>query len=292
MGIAIQLIVLGIDTRMTGQLEEAEHSLRESIAMCQEIGHLVNIADGLLTLAWVFQDSGKFTEAHRLLEESASRFSDLGIRHRFATANWSLGEVSMDLGLYGQARTQTEMGCTLFREVGDQHGVAGCHLSLGRLALVREAYAEARQLLERSVALYREIGEQFELCWAPATLGNAVRALGQLSQARRHTCEALRGAAEAGVFAPAVMSLAHSALLLADQGEPERAVELYALASRHPMVGHSRYWEDVVGRHIAAVAAALPSDVVTAAQERGRARDLHATVAELLVELGEEQGGA
>ena len=66
----------------------------------------------------------------------------------------------------------------------------------------------------------------------------------------------------------------------------EQAVELYALASRYPFVANSRWFEDVAGRHIAAVAATLPPDVVTAAQERGRARDLEATVAELLVELG------
>jgi hypothetical protein len=52
-------------------------------------------------------------------------------------------------------------------------------------------------------------------------------------------------------------------------------------------VAKSRWFEDVVGRQIAAVAATLPPDVVAAAQERGRARDLEATVAELLVELGE-----
>jgi len=52
-------------------------------------------------------------------------------------------------------------------------------------------------------------------------------------------------------------------------------------------VANSRWFEDVAGRHIAAVAATLPPEVVTAAQERGRARDLEATVAELLVELGE-----
>jgi hypothetical protein len=64
-------------------------------------------------------------------------------------------------------------------------------------------------------------------------------------------------------------------------------VELYALASRYPLVANSRWFEDVAGRHIAAVAASLPPDVVAAAQARGRARDLEATVTELLVELGE-----
>jgi hypothetical protein len=38
---------------------------------------------------------------------------------------------------------------------------------------------------------------------------------------------------------------------------------------------------------VAELEAELPPDVVAAAQERGRARDLEATVAELLVELGE-----
>ena len=71
----------------------------------------------------------------------------------------------------------------------------------------------------------------------------------------------------------------------ADQGEKERAVEPYALASRYPFVANLRWFEDIAGRHIAAVAATLPPDVVAAAQERGRARDLEATVVELLVEL-------
>jgi hypothetical protein len=75
------------------------------------------------------------------------------------------------------------------------------------------------------------------------------------------------------------------ALLLADAGEAERAVELYALASRYGMVGNSPFFKDVAGRQIAAAAADLPADVVAAAQARGRARDLQATVLELLEEL-------
>jgi hypothetical protein len=55
----------------------------------------------------------------------------------------------------------------------------------------------------------------------------------------------------------------------------------------NPFVANSHWFEDVAGRHIAAVAAVLPLDVVAAAQERGWARDLDATVAELLIELGQ-----
>jgi hypothetical protein len=81
------------------------------------------------------------------------------------------------------------------------------------------------------------------------------------------------------------------ALLLAKRGQAEQAVEVYALASRYPYVSNSRFWDDVVGKYVAAAAASLPPQVLAAAQERGRARDLWATVEELLAELeGMESG--
>jgi hypothetical protein len=52
--------------------------------------------------------------------------------------------------------------------------------------------------------------------------------------------------------------------------------------------GMYTYTWNVAGRHIAAAAAALPPDVVAAAQERGRAGDLWATVQELLAQLGSD----
>lgn len=72
------------------------------------------------------------------------------------------------------------------------------------------------------------------------------------------------------------------ALFLADRGEGERAAKLYALTSRYPFMTNSRWFKNVAGKH----AAALSQEVVTAAQEHGRAQELENTVAELLVEQG------
>jgi hypothetical protein len=80
-------------------------------------------------------------------------------------------------------------------------------------------------------------------------------------------------------------ALGAAALWLTQQGQAQRAVEVYALATRQPLIAASRWWYDVVGQHIAAAAAALLAEDVAAAQERGRARDLQATLRELLVEL-------
>jgi hypothetical protein len=89
---------------------------------------------------------------------------------------------------------------------------------------------------------------------------------------------------------PVAPGMPAPALLLADQGNVERAVELYALVPRYPIVVNSHWFEDVAGKRVSAAAATLPSEVVAAAQERGRARDLWTTVEELLVELEEETG--
>jgi hypothetical protein len=72
---------------------------------------------------------------------------------------------------------------------------------------------------------------------------------------------------------------------LTGEGESERAVEVYALASRYPLVSKSRWFADVAGSTLAEVTATLPIERVAVLVDRGRARDLWATVEELLAEL-------
>ena len=105
-------------------------------------------------------------------------------------------------------------------------------------------------------------------------------------QAEQHLSKAMQTATEIEAFVPLLFALPGAALLLADQEEQERAVELYALASRYPVVVNSHWFEDVVGQHIGGVTASLPPDVAAAAQTRGQARNLTTTGTELLIELG------
>ncbi len=284
-GILRSLGALIVIALYQGRLEESERLARESLAISQETGNRVGIAYRLGGLGEVLLWLGKFAEAHSRIEESVAIFNDLGFRSGLVGSNLELGFTKMHLGRYGQARAQGQMGLTLAREFDNRHGIGLSLLVLGSIALAGEAYAEAQQLLQESVAVYQEIRQQDELAWTFVLLGIVARGLGQFSQARKYLYESLRTAIEIRAFRPLMWALPAMALFLADQGQEERAVELYALASRHPLVANSRWFEDVAGKHIAAVAATLPPDVVAAAQERGRARDLWTTAAELLVEL-------
>jgi tetratricopeptide (TPR) repeat protein len=235
-------------------------------------------------LGEVLFDLGKFAEGCLLMEESRAIFDDLD-HGNLAFATVVLGEAKAYLGQYEQAWALGQRGLTLYRLLSQPWGIGFSHYVLGLTAVAQEAYAEAHHLLEKSVSALREIGNRENTSWAFAVLGYAARGLGQLPQGRQHLCEALQMATGIGAFRPFVLGLSAAALLLADQGEVARAVEMYALASRNPFVANSRWFEDVAGRRIAAVAATLPPKVVAVAQARGRARDLDAAVAELLEEL-------
>jgi predicted ATPase/DNA-binding SARP family transcriptional activator len=286
-GIVDSLIGLSIVAGKQGQFEEADRLAREGIELCREIGDRAESAYGLETLAALLVYQGKFAEAHPLLEESAAINDDLGRRTSLAWVNEHLIWAKINLGLYESARALGQEMQALFHEIGAQ-GAGICFLALGEIALARQAYIEAQQWLQECVALLGEVGQREEEGVALAELGHAALGMGQRLQAQQHLCSALRVASETGAMAPSIFSIAKVALLLADQGEVERAVELYALASRYPYIGNSRYWEDIAGKPIAAVAATLPPEAVTAARERGRARDMAATLAELLVELETE----
>jgi ATP/maltotriose-dependent transcriptional regulator MalT len=156
---------------------------------------------------------------------------------------------------------------------------------LGCVALSRQGYAEAQDLLQQSAATLDETGERIYLSEALANLGLTAIGLGDLDRAERHLCQAMQFAVQTRATYPLLFALPAVALLRVRRGQSERAIELYALASRYPVVANSRWFEDVAGRHITAAAAALPPDVVAAARERGRARDLWATAKDLLDEL-------
>jgi tetratricopeptide (TPR) repeat protein len=161
---------------------------------------------------------------------------------------------------------------------------AHSYLLLGGVALAREQYTKAQELMEKSISGYRSTGRT-TVAEALALSGCASRALGQYGAARAQFAEALQTGVAAPHFFALMVALSGTALLLAKQGQLERAVEVYATAAGHPYVGNSRWFEDIVGRHIAALAATLPPDVVAAAQERGRAQDLWDTAAQLAQEL-------
>jgi len=160
---------------------------------------------------------------------------------------------------------------------------------MGGVLLAAGRPAEARPMLWESSELYRAGGQQNSLAVSLGALGGAALQLGDLAAARQYLTEALRIAVALRTFVPKAVTLAFTARLLAEQGQVEQAVELYALLERYPFVNRSHFFTDAAGHPVAAAAtggnAALPPDVAAGARALGQVRDLDATAAEVLADL-------
>jgi tetratricopeptide (TPR) repeat protein len=277
-----------------GLFREAEEAARELLAVKREINDRVGIIVAFSLLGETLFWRGEYAEAESFWDECLVMSKELGHVRAQLIASYFLGRAKAQQGQYGEVRAYGELVLTLVREREAAWATPWALELLGVAALALKENAEARQWLEEALSLAAEgISYVFNFRQRQVLrqlLGITALRQGQPLQARQHSCEAQREAIETGDTTQLIGVLPVIALYLADQEEPERAVELYALASRYPHVANSRWYEDVVGKHIAAVAATLPPDVVTAAQERGRARDLWETAEELLEELDDATG--
>ncbi|MBV7339899.1 tetratricopeptide repeat protein [Chloroflexi bacterium TSY] len=159
--------------------------------------------------------------------------------------------------------------------------------NLGRIDLAEGDVRQALKRFQESAAILKKTGHRPLLAGPLFCLGHTYLALGKRQQMVDILIEALKTILVTGATSPNHMhpELPAMALLLADQGENERAVEFYAAALQTPYIANSRWYEDIAGRHIAEVEATLPLTVVEAAKERGRRRDLWETTTEILAAL-------
>ncbi|MDQ3250192.1 MAG: tetratricopeptide repeat protein [Chloroflexota bacterium] len=281
-GSAHVLTWLGFALREQAQFVEAEQMTRESIALYTRLGDRARIATGQFALGWAYIYAGRFAEAYPLVEKSMAIEEELGLPTSLST----LGLINVELGNYRLAHRQLQRQVTRNRTLGDKEDLSLCLDVLSCLAVVEGRYADAQQLLAEDAALHQELGEQHRLAHAYAWLGYTARGLGRRAEAAHHFCRALQLTVINQSFSALLFILPGIALLFADQGESERAIETYAWIADLPIVANSQMRWDLAGAHLATVAATLPPQVATAASAQGKAGNLWAMAATLLVELG------
>lgn len=273
------------------QFQEAEDLIRQSLSLTPESNRF-GIAYGLGFLGDVQLLTGRFAEVEATLSECIAIYEDLGWRVWAVRRSVVLARARLHAGAYDAARIQGKGTVALAQEVGWGRGIRYGKLVLGMAALVQGDFAEAHRTLQDVLLDPREFVDDPGHVDGSAWLGLAARGLDRRVEAWQHLTSALDSACKRQQFNELMAALAGIALLLADEGETKRAIELYALASRYPFVANSHWFEDVVGQHIGAVGATLPPQIAAAAQERGRSRELEATVGELSAELGRSVPGA
>jgi predicted ATPase len=277
--------LLAATATFQGESEEAERLARQAVALYRDIGDRASLAHGYRRLGVTLFYAAKWPEARPFLEECVAIYQDLGDRRRLPRALVTLGVSLSNSSSFRESRIQVQKALDLAQEVGDRSVMAWALWYLGALAMVDDGYLEARGSIQKSVAIHRERGDLGELSYTLSFLGYAERAMGNLEVAQEYVAEALQTAIEIRMQYSVLTALHGVALILADKGEKERAVEIYALTSRYPIVEKSPMTRAVVGRHLAVVAESLSPDTVEAALARGRELDLWETATAISARL-------
>jgi tetratricopeptide (TPR) repeat protein len=288
-GIAISLSGLAAAARAQGEYKAARQLFQQSLAIFREIGNREEIANCLHDLGYTAWMLGEYRIAKELYQESLVFSREIGDQRGVAASLQYLGfNASYGFREYGEANELLQESLTIYQGTGNLYGVAVALQCLSDLADLRGEYGEAIQLAQRSLALAEKWRDETHVLMCLRVLGLATCGLGDLEGAKRHFHRALDHASEVALTEcgmPYVLATFDGiAMLLAGEGEKEKALEILALVLHHP--ASIELTRDRAASLIAELEAELSPDVVAAAKARGKVRDLDATVAELLDELG------
>jgi len=290
-GVAHSLRVIARETALQGQFKKAEALAYEALEIWMELGDREDIAAMYGVLGTILVWQGRFSEARSVEGKILADNIDLGYTQSRVAGFYAVSSLpDLFLGHYDVVREQAKHTLKLLNEVRRLTVTEWTAIVidiLGRIALAEGSFVEAEARFQECTPRYQARFSPNQLDQALAGLGYATRGMNQPTQARNYFYKVLTLSIEDNQFITLIHALPGIALLFADDGEVERAVELYALASTQGIVANSKWFDDIAGDEIAAASAKLPAEVVEAAKARGRARDLWETAEELLEELRE-----
>jgi predicted ATPase/DNA-binding SARP family transcriptional activator len=284
-GIARVLLDLGWIAFFQGKLIEGERLVRKGCETLAEIGGWVNISLALTAYGISQLNLGKYTNSQSLFQKSIDILEYQVYKPNLVLATSLQGWCLTHLGRYEEAYNNGQRVLTIYDESGVWSDLERAQMDLSFMALGVESYSEAESLAREASAVYRKKGNNARTAWSLSLLGFASKNLGKISESRHCALEAVQIAIDNRTILPLLLGLTLTALLLLEEDDVERALELYTLALEEPKVANSKWWHDAVGRHIDAAAATLSPEVAEAARTRGRSLDFWQIGAELLDEL-------
>jgi tetratricopeptide (TPR) repeat protein len=282
LGIADSLKLLATFYREQGQIEKSESLNERSLDIFQSLGNQPFIVYCLQNLAVIKGNRGQFIEGQSLVKESLKIVNELGMRSDAAFSYEIWGWTTIHLGDYVGAREYLEKARSFYLEFSYKFGQGLILADLSMIELAERNYIEAKNLSQKGLIIFQELEYTYLIGFLLAYLAYAERGLNNPDVSRQYVIKALSLTIQAGTLEALLDVLLPAALLLADQGKTERAMEIYSLAAQRPYVANSQWVEDVAGQHIKAAATSLPPERIQAAEERGRERDFWQTAKELL----------
>jgi tetratricopeptide (TPR) repeat protein len=261
----------------SGQFDLSMTLNLQSLDLRRSIGDKFGSASSLNNLLGEAIDTGKYTEAKSYLREMEAIYVETGSQAWLGRNKFFWAREAFIEGDFEKARTLAETAAEI-APASSAGGKWQAHVLLGLIAFIEGDYARGRRFLENVPMLMGGFASHVQ----------AVGACGleDYQTARRHLLIELLDPYTTHNAALITIALPIAAIIVAHEGAKEQAVELVAVAFTHPAsaTGWMEKWP-LLTRLRADLETELGPEAFAAAWERGKARDLDATVQELLATL-------
>ena len=257
-----------------GSVELGRWWAEECIASCRASGNLRTLAYALSRLSEAEYHTGNFDRAVELLEEALGYHRKLGDVRGTANALSNLGVCLLGQSQLGAARPYLEEALTAQRAQGMRHWYS---LTLLASLLLAQGDPEgARRLVDDAAhdLAVRGSPDLIELGYTTQVRGDVARAQGRLAEALALHREALAVASRSGNRPSILDCIEAIAASLADHGDPEEAVVMWA-AAKHGRSGTgiqiTPFEKTLRDQHIEALRASLTGNRFDEAWAEGQA---------------------
>jgi tetratricopeptide (TPR) repeat protein len=211
--------------------ERAGMLYEEALALWRSLGDRRGIAASLNYLGSLTQWQGDYGRAVALFAEALTLFRELEDRHGIAGALDSLGTLAYLQGDVERTVTLLEEALALRRALGDGLDIVTSLVNLGAVAYWQGDVGRAVALFEEALPLARELGDKGLCALCLVYLGRAASRRGAALVAATHYQEALQLCLDTGDRYLLPYALEDWAWATHDQGEGERAAQLYGAAA-------------------------------------------------------------
>jgi tetratricopeptide (TPR) repeat protein len=180
---AVAAANLGLLYRETQDLDRAEQTIRQALALETRLKHKDGVARGNLNLGTIQFGKGRFAEAADHFQKALDLYEEIELPGLAANAVYNLGNAQRALRDEAGAERCYRKALDLFMSVGDAPGVARAAGNLGAVYLDAERFGDAQQEFLLALDAAREAAD-------PRAIAMQTRNLAVLAHSRGDTSDA------------------------------------------------------------------------------------------------------
>ena len=222
---------LGAMVTAQGDFPAAEHFLKMSLSLYEELGDQWGIAASLNALAISQRDVGEYASAESNFERSLACWRLLADRSAIARCLHNLADLVRVRGDYPRALWASREATQIFEELGDPSGAAWSINQQGDISREQGDLHAARELYQRALSVFRASGDRWGCARSLTDLGYIHCAQQKHSAAKASYREAMEIFSDLRHRRGVARALEGYACLDVKQGQAVRALKLAAAAA-------------------------------------------------------------